>query len=375
VIIMADVAAEVQTEVQRLEGMGINKIILISHLQSLDEELALIPQLDRVDIVVAGGGDELLANPSNNLIPGDMADPRGYPVIAFDTDGTEVPVVTTSGNYQYVGRLVVGFNADGEIIQTDGSSGPVRVAGGGNADAVMPDPAVQAQVVDPVEAGLEGLANNIIGMSEVDLDGLRNSVRNFETNEGNLIADALKWQAEQLAGDFGVAPPDVALQNGGGIRNDTVIPAGDISELATFDMVPFSNFVSILENISRDQFKLILENAVSALPGGGRFAQVSGFSFVYDDAAADGARVMEVTLDDGTMIVVGGVVQPGASLTVATIDFLARGGDDYPFDGAPFTTLGVTYQQAVFNYIVDELGGTITAADYPVGGEGRITEL
>jgi len=375
VIIMADVAAQIQIEVQRLEGMGVNKIILISHLQSLDEELALIPQLDGVDIVVAGGGDELLANPSDDLIPGDVADPRGYPVIAFDTDRTEIPVVTTSGNYLYVGRLVVGFNDDGEIIQREGSSGPVRVAGGANADAVTPDPSVQAQVVDPVEAGLEGLANNIIGTSEVDLDGLRISVRNFETNEGNLIADALKWQAEQLAGAFGVAPPDVALQNGGGIRNDTVIPAGTITELATFDMVPFSNFVSVLENISRDQFKLLLENAVSALPGGGRFAQVSGFSFVYDDAAADGARVTEVTLDDGTMIVVGGVVQAGPSLTVATIDFLARGGDDYPFDGAPFTTLGVTYQQALFNYIVDGLGGTITAADYPVGGEARITEL
>jgi hypothetical protein len=41
----------------------------------------------------------------------------------------------------------------------------------------------------------------------------------------------------------------------------------------------------------------------------------------------------------------------------------ARGGDRIRF-GAPFTTLGVTYQQALFNYIVDALNGLI-AADFP----------
>lgn len=375
VIVLGDVAGEIQNEVNKLEMMGINKIILIAHLQSLDEDLTLIPMLDGVDIVVAGGGDELLANPDDLLIPGDVADPRGYPVIATDMDGTPVPVVTTSGNYKYVGRLIVGFNKAGELIAIDDDSGPVRVAGGGYPDAVSPDPLVQSRVVDPVVAGLADLASNVIGVSEVDLDGLRASVRNFETNEGNLIADALKWQAEQLAASFGVAPPDVALQNGGGIRNDSVIPAGNITELQTFSMVPFPNFVTVLENIPRSQFKDILENAVSALPGNGRFAQVSGFSFVYVVSDPVGARVKEVTLDDGTMIVTGGAVVAGADLTVATIDFLAKGGDEYPFGGAPFTTLGVTYQQALSNYIQNGLGGLISAAQYPFGGEGRITEL
>ena len=42
---------------------------------------------------------------------------------------------------------------------------------------------------------------------------------------------------------------------------------------------------------------------------------------------------------------------------------------------APFTVLGVSYQQALTNYIENALGGEITAADYPEGGEGRITQL
>jgi 5'-nucleotidase len=69
------------------------------------------------------------------------------------------------------------------------------------------------------------------------------------------------------------------------------------------------------------------------------------------------------------------VVSGAPSVNVATIDFLARGGDQYPFRGKPFTTLGVTYFQAVLDYLIEDLGGTVTAADYPEGGEGRITRL
>jgi 5'-nucleotidase len=304
-----------------------------------------------------------------------------------------VPVVTTSGEYRYVGQLVVGFDTNGEVIEIkEDRSGPVRVATGDcNGytpcdDAVEPDPMMQAMVVDPVEAALAELAATVIGTSEVDLDGLRTSVRTMESNEGNLIADALRWQAEQLAAAYGVPAPDVGLQNGGGIRNNTIIPAGDITLLDTFDMVPFPNFVTIIPGIPRTQFKEILENAVSLVEfGSGRFAQISGFSMVYDPAGtpqvldADGnvvvpgTRVQEIVLDDGTDIVIGGAVVGGADLTIATIDFLARGGDQYPYRGAPFTNIGVTYQQALTNYIVDGLGGLISAADYPEGGEGRIT--
>ena len=65
------------------------------------------------------------------------------------------------------------------------------------------------------------------------------------------------------------------------------------------------------------------------------------------------------------------------AVNIATIDFLARGGDQYPFRDAPFTVLGVSYQQALSSYIQDAAGlnSLISAADYPGGGQGRITEL
>jgi 2',3'-cyclic-nucleotide 2'-phosphodiesterase (5'-nucleotidase family)/predicted extracellular nuclease len=386
VVVDPDVAAAIQAEVNELLASGVDKIVLISHLQSILEDLELAPMLSGIDIMIAGGGDELLANSGDLLVPGDTVF-GPYPLFATGADGANIPVITTPGNYKYVGRLVAGFNVDGELIYIGPESGPVRVAGGDNPDAVEPDPEVQAQVVEPVMAYVENLATNVIGTSEVALEGRRPDIRIRETNLGNLIADALLWQADQLASTFGVNSPDVALQNGGGIRNDSLIPAGPITQLTTFSILPFANFVSIVPDVPRDQFKEIMENAVSRIEFvDGRFAQISGFRFVYDldgqaqvldlegNVTTPGSRVIEIQLDDGTYIVQNGTVIPGAPINIATIDFLANGGDQYPYRGAPFTTLGITYQLALENYIVQGLGGLISAADYPEGGEGRTTE-
>jgi 5'-nucleotidase len=420
VIVLQNVAELVQAEVDMLESMGINKIIFISHLQDVDADIAVISQLSGVDIAVAGGGDELLApcttveNCEDILLPSDLLDgdpddpdnpPDGipdelagpYPIIAEDIDGVEVPVVTTSGQYRYLGQLVVGFDRYGNVIHIDKErSKPIRVLSGDFDDSVQPDRKMQRNVVDPVEDFVADLAATVIATSEVKLDGRRNSVRFVETNEGNLIADALLWQARLSAPEFDAPLADVAMQNGGGIRNDSIIAAGNITELDTFDMVPFPNFVTVIPDIPYSQFKDILENAVSRIEppaaegGSGRFAQISGFSFVFDPnqtpmlididgtVLQQGSRVKEVVLDDGTEIVSNFVVlNPDDTLNIATIDFLARGGDQYPFGNAPFIVLGVSYQQALSNYIQDlnGLDGLISAEKYPEGGQGRITQL
>jgi 5'-nucleotidase len=393
-VIVNAVQPAVAAEVANLEAQGVNKIILISHLQDIDGDILLAESLTGVDVMIAGGGDELLANPDDLLLPSDgPGDIFGsYPQLATDADGVTVPVVTTSGSYGYLGKLVVDFDEDGNVVSFDG--GPLRVVDESvGPDGVPDDTQIQRRVVAPVEAYVADLAALVIGTSEVDLDGTRANVRSVETNEGSLIADSQLWQAQQLAGDFGVDAPQVALQNGGGIRNDSIIPAGDITELNTFEMVPFPNFVTVVPDIPRSQFKEILENAVSRnsvgdIPGGtGRFAQIAGFTFVYDGAGTAqqldgdgnvvvaGTRIQTVTLDNGTSIVTGGTVVPGDPIDIAIVDFLARGGDEYPFRGAEFTAIGVSYQQALSNYIQGPLGGLISAADYPAGGEGRITRI
>jgi 2',3'-cyclic-nucleotide 2'-phosphodiesterase (5'-nucleotidase family) len=391
--------AAIQAQVTALEAKGVNKIVLLSHLQSVLEDLDLIPQTRGIDIVVAGGGSDLLLNPDQSntpLVPGDLPRtqfPTAYPTAATDADGRSVLLVTTEGNYKYVGRLVAGFNKGGEIVDIGDASGPVRVAGTNLPDGVAPDPDVQTRVVAPVEAFVSELAARIVATSEVELDGRRSQVRTVETNLGNLVADALLWQARERAVEFGAPLPQVALQNGGGIRNDNVIPPGSLSELTTFSVLPFSNFLAVVPNLSREQFKELLENAVSRVEfTDGRFAQIGGFEFSYtttgttaqvvDNAGqvlTAGTRVRSAVLDDGTVIVADGVVQPGPGITIATIDFLANGGDQYPYRGVPFTIFtGVTYQLALENYLRTGLSGVVTAAAYPAtppAAPARITRL
>jgi 5'-nucleotidase len=219
----------------------------------------------------------------------------------------------------------------------------------------------------------------------VPLDARTANLRTRETNLGNLMADALLVRGTALAPAFGAPVPNVAIQNSGGIRGNTLFlsaasPAAPaaFTELNTFDIAAFANFVSVVPNVPRAQFKEILENAVSRFPtADGRFPQVAGICMVFDPAGTaqvtlndgtvttPGTRVREVRLADGTPIVTGGSVVAGPDLAVVTNDFSARGGDQYPFRGLPFTTLGRTYQQTLFDYVTQNLGGAITQAQYP----------
>lgn len=392
-VVVNAVAPAVQEQVDLLTAQGVNKIILISHLQDVGEDLALAGELSGVDVMIAGGGDELLASAGDPLSPGDASSvPFGdYPLYAMGGDGAEIPVVTTSGDYKYVGRLVVGFNSAGEVIAVDDPlSMPVRVVGEGYPDGVAPDPTAEATIVEPVKAFVAALAANILAQSEVPLNGLRGTVgagevvltpgiRNSETNLGNLTADSMLWQAQQLASSFSVDAPQVGLQNSGGIRNNNVIPAGPISELNTFQILAFTNFVSVKEDISAEQFKAVLETSVSEV-GNGRFGQWSGVEFTYTTAnqarainpdtcevGVEGDRIQDVFVEDVQIFDDGVFVGPADwTVDLTTNDFTFRGGDCYDFGEGGFTTLGVTYQQALANYLVNGLGGLITAAQYPV---------
>jgi len=391
--IVNPVATAVQAEIDALTANGVGIILLSTHLQGLTSELALIPMLSGVDAVIAGGGSELLAQPTDLLVPGDVA-AFPYPVTATGLEGNTVPVVTTVGDYKYVGRLVLGFDAAGNLVATDSARSGIKRVSGVAPDAVTPDATTQSLVVDPVQAANTALASNIIATSNVPLESRRNvngvpspqanfGVRVSDTNVGNLAADSLLWEADRIARGSNLPLPDVAIQNGGGIRLNSLQAAGNISEKYTYDQLPFTNVLTLVPAVSAAQLKEILENAVSRVSAAdGRFPCISGMRVVWDatgtaqvlagtappyTVTTPGTRVREIVLSDGRVLVSNGVVLPSApSVNVATIDFLAvQGGDQYPFNNAPFVRLGVTYQRAFFNYITQGLGGQIRAQDYP----------
>ncbi|CAN0480611.1 unnamed protein product, partial [Discosporangium mesarthrocarpum] len=71
----------------------------------------------------------------------------------------------------------------------------------------------------------------------------------------------------------------------------------------------------------------------------------------------------ELVIDDGSVV-------NGSKLKLATVDFLAKGGDEYPLDDINHDKPKFTYQEALENYIKDKKGldGKITQADVEVAG-------
>lgn len=385
--ILKNLAAVANQQAARLRAAGVNKIILSSHLQGLANEEALIPQLRHVDVVIAGGGDELLANAGTPLVPGAGSPVGPYPKQVADLDGKTVPVVTTQGELRYVGRLTLEFDKWGTLRKIDTTrSGPVRVSGNAaDADVVARDAQLVTDVEQPLIDYKAALDANIIATSEVLLNGGNpDPIRLKESNLGNLVTDAYLHAAEKAG-----RPSDVAITNGGGIR--TSIAAGNVSEGQTFRVLPFDNLVVRVPSVPRSQFKELLENGYSSLPAAnGRFTHIAGATVEVSTACTAqvvgtggtittaGSRVREVTLDDGTKVVDDGAIVTGDPIDVATVDFLAKGGDQYPFRGIPYQLTTTPYQQALEEYLVDApasggVGGSVTAAQYPVGGEGRIT--
>lgn len=389
-VAVEEVAGPVQAEVDRLTGEGVDKIIAVSHLQDITNEEAVATELNGVDAMVAGGGHEVMAGEDDDLVPGDevtthpdTGEPLTYPLTAQDADGAEVPIVTAGSDYKYVGRLVINFDAEGNLVSVPDRSGPVVVD-----DSVEPDPRVQEEVTEPVADHVAELAETEVARSEVALDGRQDpGVRTQETNLGNLMADSLMDTGRRNAEEYGVPEPQIGIQNGGGIRNGSLLPEGPVTALDTYSIAAFANQVAVVPDVPRAQVKELLEHGVSALPNAdGAFMQVGGVNFAYDpegtaqevdadgEVLTQGTRVRNAILHDGTVIVDDGETVEGEPISVATNDFSASGGDSYPFREADFTVVGSTYQAALEQQLGQTLEGVVPEVDYPEGGSGRIVE-
>ena len=181
-----------------------------------------------------------------------------------------------------------------------------------DSSTITPDPETQA-MVDALNKELSAELDVAIGKSLTPLDSRRATVRTGEAAIGNLIADALR----EAVG------ADIAITNGGGIRGNKEYPAGhDITRKDVLTELPFGNRNVKLEIKGADVL-LALENGFSEIEdGGGRFPQVSGLAVEYDPAKPKLSRVVSVSVN-------GKPLDPEATYTLATNDFMMAGGDGY----------------------------------------------
>lgn len=212
-------------------------------------------------------------------------------------------------------------------------------------------------LLQPLEDQLSAELDVDIGETLVTLDTQRSTVRSQESNFGNLIADAMR----------NATGADVGLTNGGGIRGNRLYEPGHVlTRRDVLTELPFGNTTVLVELAGADLLAA-LENGVSQVEeGAGRFPQVSGLSFTFDAAQPAGSRVVEVMVGNQPL-------DPDASYTVATNDYMLGGGDGYAslgsgrviIDPAAATLMAST----VINYIT-ALGGEVA-----LEAEGRISRL
>ena len=222
----------------------------------------------------------------------------------------------------------------------------------------------------------------VFAKSEVTLNGAKapNGNRDSETNNGDLITDAMIWKVMQNKEGLTVdADHVVAITNGGGIR--AAIKPGDVTKKDINTVLPFGNTVAVIYVTGAELLEAI-EASTYSLPVGG-FPQVAGINFTlhtgkaYDknDATYPGSTyygpksINRVVIDS----INGKAFKADDTYAVVTNNFVAGGGDTYyafAASTAQFDT-GIPLDEAVMEYVSKELKGVI-GKQY-AAPQGRIT--
>lgn len=340
-----------QEQVDELTAAGCDYIICLGHL-GIDAESTGNRSIDLLENVT---GIDVFIDGHSHSTQSDIAEETNGTGMVGDT------VLTSTGTkLESVG--VVDIAADGTIDASTISMEELNATEG-----FTPDQDIATRVSE-INAQIEEDMGQVIGTSEVDLDGVRENVRASETNLGDLITDAMLWQAGQDNEEV-----DAAITNGGGIRAS--IAAGDITKKSVNDVLPFGNTLYVVELTGAELLEALEASTYCTPEPVGAFPQVAGIEFTINTGAAydagenyPGTTYAEpASINRVTIQTVGGqAFDADATYTIVTNDFLAAGGDTYyAFSAAEsgYDT-GISLDQVVMDYITEELDGTVTAARY-----------
>lgn len=223
----------------------------------------------------------------------------------------------------------------------------------------------------------------VFAKSKVELNGAKapNGNRDGETNNGDLITDAMLWKVMQNKEGLTVNEDHVvAITNGGGIR--AAIKVGDVTKKDIKTVLPFGNTIEVIY-VTGTELLEALEASTFCVPESiGGFPQVSGISYTISTGAVYDANaetypastyygpksINRVTINS----INGKDFKLGDTYAVVTNNFSAAGGDTYyAFKAATakFDT-GVPLDEAVMEYVTTELKGVI--GEQYAAPQGRI---
>ena len=355
-----DMNKAAQAQVDELTAAGCDYIICLGHL-GIDDSSKGYRSVDLLEAVT--GIDVFIDGHSHSSLDDVKA------LVGEDCKVGDTLLTSTGTKLATVGAVVI--SEDGISIES------VDLEKYEGSDDVVEEAA--QLVIDEVDAAY----GEVFAKSEVELCGEKApGNRTEETNNGDLIADAILWQAKK-DGSLPVADENViAITNGGGIR--AAIAAGDITKKDVNTVLPFGNTVAYV-TVKGSVLLEALEASTYCTPEAvGAFPQVAGIKFSIDTNKAYDqgeqypgstyyapASINRVTIES----INGKAFDPEATYVVVTNDFLAAGGDTYyAFSVSTSVDTGIPMDEAVMSYITEELKGVVTAEKY---GEpqGRITVL
>ena len=221
----------------------------------------------------------------------------------------------------------------------------------------------------------------VFAKSKVELNGAKapNGNRDSETNNGDLITDAMLWKVMQNKEGLTVdADHVVAITNGGGIRD--YIKVGDVTKKDIKTVLPFGNTVAVIY-VTGAELLEALEASTYSLPVGG-FPQVCGISYTISTAVAYDANAETYpsstyygpkTINRVSINSINGKeFKVDDTYAVVTNNFVADGGDTYYAFAAATSKFdtGMTLDVAVMEYITKELKGVI--GEQYAAPQGRI---
>lgn len=300
--------------------------------------------------------------------------------IDFIIDGHSHSVMTKGKNGEPIQSTGTKFANIGVIVIDDASKKIESNSLFEIKEDTAKDAAVAAaaqKIIDRVDAEY----GVVFAKSEVTLNGAKapNGNRDSETNNGDLITDAMLWKVMQNKDGLTVdADHVVAITNGGGIR--AAIKPGDVTKKDINTVLPFGNTVAVIY-VTGAELLEALEASTYSLPVGG-FPQVAGINFTLSTAVAYDANAETYPASTYygpksiNRVVINSIngkeFKANEVYAVVTNNFCAAGGDTYyafKAASAQFDT-GIPLDEAVMEYVTTELKGVI-GAQY-AAPQGRI---
>ena len=302
--------------------------------------------------------------------------------IDFIIDGHSHSVMTKGKNGEPIQSTGTKFANIGVIVIDDAS----KKIESNSLYEIKEDTAKDAAVAAAAQKIIDRIDKEygaVFAKSKVELNGAKapNGNRDGETNNGDLITDAMLWKVMQNKEGLTVNEDHVvAITNGGGIR--AAIKAGDVTKKDIKTVLPFGNTIEVIY-VTGTELLEALEASTFCVPESiGGFPQVSGISYTISTGAVYDANaetypastyygpksINRVTINS----INGKDFKLGDTYAVVTNNFSAAGGDTYyAFKAATakFDT-GIPLDEAVMEYVTTELKGVI-GAQY-AAPQGRI---